>query len=85
MRITPLYIFPARLIPSPVLMVVALCHTSALGEITHRSGDPRDPSTLDLPPVPSSPRSCALVVTPGLVVTEGALAAMDPWSPRCGD
>ncbi|KAJ5180996.1 hypothetical protein N7449_012547 [Penicillium cf. viridicatum] len=49
MRSTRLRIFPARLIPSPVLMVAALRRTSALGGITHRSGVTRDPATLDPP------------------------------------
>jgi hypothetical protein len=50
MRITPLYIFPAMLILFLVLMVVALCHISELGEVIHCSGVTRDPSTPDLPP-----------------------------------
>ncbi len=34
------------------------------------------------PPKASSPRSCTLVVTPGLVATGGGvLAALDPWCP----
>ncbi|KAJ5807148.1 hypothetical protein N7447_011381 [Penicillium robsamsonii] len=48
-RITRLRIFPARLISSPVLMVAASRRTSALGEITHRSGASGHPATPDPP------------------------------------
>ncbi|CAI7656827.1 unnamed protein product [Penicillium palitans] len=69
------------LIPSPVLMVAALRRTSTPGGFTHRSGGTRDPATLDPPPVSSSPRSVAFVLTPGLVAAGGSMPRCAPGAP----
>ncbi|KAJ5807126.1 hypothetical protein N7447_011359 [Penicillium robsamsonii] len=72
-------------------MVAASRRTSALGEITHRSGASGHPATPDPPPILSSPRSVASA-TPGLDLIGGPrragplvyplfLEGAAPWDP----